>query len=290
MILPFTKMHGLGNDFIVLDFTKQSYPLSASVAVQLANRKTGIGCDQILIVEHSDQKDIDFKYRILNADGSEVNQCGNGARCFALFVRDQGLTDKTLIRVETNSGVITLDVNSPDRLVTVNMGVPEFAPDKIPILAAHKTKLYSVEIEQKTIEYAALSIGNPHAVICVDDIKNCSFEKLGPALESNKIFPQRANIGFMQILDPQTIKLRVYERGVGETLACGSGACAAVIAGIQQGLLDNRVTVALAGGELEINWSGVDSSVIMTGPATTVYRGEIELDLLQKTSANQRLS
>ena len=280
MILPFTKMHGLGNDFIVLDFTKQSYPLSASNAVQLANRKTGIGCDQILIVEPSDQKDIDFKYRILNADGGEVSQCGNGARCFAVFVREQGLTDKTLIRVETNTGLITLDVNPANNLVTVNMGVPEFAPEKIPVLSSHKNGLYSVEIEHETIEYGALSIGNPHAVIRVDDISDCAFERLGPALESHRVFPERANIGFMQVLDQQTIRLRVYERGVGETMACGSGACAAVITGIQQGILNNCVAVRVAGGELEICWDGVDSSVIMTGAATSVYRGEIEFNNL----------
>ena len=278
MILPFTKMHGLGNDFIVLDFTKQSYPLSASIAKQLANRKTGIGCDQILIVENSNQDGIDFSYRILNADGSEVSQCGNGARCFAVFVRAQGLTDKTLIRVATNSAVITLDVNPAANLVTVNMGIPKFAADEIPLLSSPVSGLHTLEIDHQTVQYSALSIGNPHAVITVDDVDNCAFERLGPALESHRVFPQRANIGFMQVLDKQNIKLRVYERGVGETMACGSGACAAVIAGIQQSLLDKRVSVHLGGGVLEVYWDGVESSVIMTGPATTVYRGEIELD------------
>jgi diaminopimelate epimerase len=273
-------MHGLGNDFIVLDFTKQTYPLSASIAVQLANRKTGIGCDQILMVETSDQPGIDFKYRILNADGGEVNQCGNGARCFAVFVREQGLTDKTLIRVETKSGAITLNVNPADNCVAVDMGVPEFAPDKIPILTSTQAAFYTLEVAHETIEYAALSIGNPHAVITVGNIDDCAFERLGPALESHRAFPERVNVGFMQVINDQSIKLRVYERGVGETMACGSGACAAVIAGIQQGLLKTSVTVHLTGGELEIFWDGDGSSVIMTGPATSVYRGEIELDNL----------
>jgi len=280
MILPFTKMHGLGNDFIVLDFTQQSYPLSASIAARLANRKTGIGCDQILIVETSAKKGIDFKYRILNADGGEVSQCGNGARCFAVFVREQGLSNKTLLRVETNSGVITLDVNPADKSVTVNLGVPVFTPAAIPLRAAQQALLYTLEVRGESIEYAALSIGNPHAVIHVDDINNCDFENLGPTLEAHSVFPEQANIGFMQVLDQHTIKLRVYERGVGETMACGSGACAAVIAGRQRGLLDNCVTARLTGGELDIRWDGADSPVIMTGPATSVYHGEIELDNL----------
>ncbi|MEM7358058.1 MAG: diaminopimelate epimerase [Pseudomonadota bacterium] len=277
MKLPFTKMHGLGNDFVVLDFTDQDYPLSAVQAKAIADRHFGIGCDQILIVEKSDRAEIDFKYRIMNADGGEVGQCGNGARCFAAFVRAKGLTDKDLIRVETLGGDMQLQYDEANGMVKVNMGVPNFLPDLIPLDVAQASPSYSVAIDGRDIEFAALSIGNPHAVIQVEEASDDLVAELGPALESHAIFPERANIGFMQIIDQHNIRLRVFERGVGETIACGSGACAAVASGIQSGQLANQVTAHLKGGELSISWDGDDNPVMMTGPATHVFSGEIEL-------------
>lgn len=277
MKLPFTKMHGLGNDFVVLDFTKQVYPISAAHAKVIADRNLGIGCDQILIVEQSAREGIDFKYRIINADGSEVGQCGNGARCFAAYVRRNKLSDQAVLRVETLGGDMQLRYDENTDLVTVNMGVPNFTPALIPMNTGEQHTQYSVTIGAKEVDFAALSIGNPHAVITVDEISDELVAEVGPALESHPIFPERANIGFMQILNQHTIRLRVFERGVGETIACGSGACAAVASGIESGLLANTVTAQLNGGELSISWAGGNEPVMMTGPATHVFTGEIEL-------------
>lgn len=277
MKLAFTKMHGLGNDFVVFDFTKRAYALTKHQAATIADRHFGIGCDQILIVEKSEREEIDFKYRILNSDGGEVGQCGNGARCLALFVRQNGLSTKTAITVETSGGDMLLQVDAARDLVTVDMGIPDFSPSHIPLQATQQQDLYTVLIDDQQIEFAALSIGNPHAVIQVDDIDNALVEQLGPRLESHAIFPQRANIGFMQIVDRQNIRLRVYERGAGETIACGSGACAAVACGITSGKLESSVTAHLRGGELQISWEGARHPVKMTGPAQNVFSGEIEL-------------
>jgi len=277
MQLPFTKMHGLGNDFVVFDFTKSSHAITRNQAIHIADRHFGIGCDQILIVEQSERDKIDFKYRILNADGGEVGQCGNGARCFALFVREQGLCKKSTIHVETLSGDLVLELADNSNVVTVNMGIPNFEPSHIPLRAEERQATYSAALAADEIEFSALSIGNPHAVITVDDIDSSAVERLGPVMESHSLFPERANIGFMQIINRDTIKLRVYERGSGETIACGSGACAAVASGIASGKLNNTVLAHLSGGKLEINWPGEGQPVMMAGLAQTVFHGEIDL-------------
>lgn len=277
MKLGFTKMHGLGNDFVVFDFTRSSYPLSSQQAATIANRHFGIGCDQILIVEQSKRADVDFKYRILNADGNEVSQCGNGARCFAKFVHDKGLSRKNPIKVETIKGDLTLHVNQGTSQVTVNMGTPKFSPAEIPLAESEQAKTYTVNNGQDPIHFNALSIGNPHAVIRVNNVEHAPISLIGPLLESHPIFPERANVGFMQIKNRKEISLRVYERGVGETLACGSGACAAVVAGIQTGDLDASVCVQLTGGKLNIKWQGDGHPVMMTGSATHVFDGELSI-------------
>jgi len=277
MKFPFTKMHGLGNDFVIFDFTEKSFDLTKSKAIEIADRHFGIGCDQILLVESSSTTDIDFKYRIFNADGSEVGQCGNGARCFAIFIRDQGLSDKSLLTVETKKGVLTLQIDIENDLVAVDMGVPKFEPKDIPIISDLQLKSYQTNLNNEEIEFSALSIGNPHAVVCVNDVVQCDVDLLGSALQTNALFPESVNVGFMQVIDRAHINLRVYERGVGETAACGSGACAAVVAGIQSGVLDNSVTVSLRGGSLLITWDGESSPVMMTGPAQAVFIGEIEI-------------
>jgi len=288
MKLAFTKMHGLGNDFVILDFSKKSIPITQAQAAKIADRHFGVGCDQILIVEASDREGIDFKYRILNADGGEVEQCGNGARCFAVFVRDQGLTAKSEIHVETLGGDIVLQVDAQSGLVTVNMGLPNFSPADIPLAADQQQSRYQIALkqeeqgkqeQQETVEFAGVSMGNPHAVITVEDIRGGELERLGARLESHAMFPQRANIGFMQIVDRKNIKLRVYERGVGETIACGTGACAAAVCGIAGGQLDNTVCVQLSGGALEISWQGDGHPVMMTGPTETVFHGKLELEI-----------
>lgn len=276
MKLSFTKMHGLGNDFVVFDFSKQSYPLSPEQASLIADRHFGVGCDQILIVEAADSDDIDFKYRILNADGSEVGQCGNGARCFARFVHDRGLTDKNPIKVQTLAGQMTLELVEDSDQITVDMGVPQFAPADIPINEP-QADVYAINKDGDAIEFAALSLGNPHAVVTVEDVEHAPIEQVGPMLESHPIFPERTNVGFMQIVSPSEIALRVFERGVGETLACGSGACAAVVSGIRSGALENNVKVSLKGGTLNIAWGGEGESVLMTGGATSVFDGELEI-------------
>jgi diaminopimelate epimerase len=276
MRLKFTKMHGLGNDFVVLDATRAAISLTREQLRRIADRHFGIGCDQVLQVEPPRTAGTDFYYRIFNADGGEVEQCGNGARCFVRFVRDQGLTDKTEIRVGTASGVIVPRLEADGR-ITVDMGVPQFEPARIPFTAARRALTYPLDVDGSTLEISALSMGNPHAVQCVADVDTAPVASQGPAIEGHARFPQRVNAGFMQIIDRTRVRLRVYERGAGETLACGSGACAAVVAGIQRGLLATAVTVATRGGELGISWQGEAKPVLMTGPAVTVFAGEIEL-------------
>jgi diaminopimelate epimerase len=276
MILNFTKMHGLGNDFVVLDGIQQNIDLTRKQLRQLADRHFGIGSDQILLVENSNQKGVDFRYRIFNADGGEVEQCGNGARCFARFVIDRGLTDKTEIAVQTQGGVIVLKVEK-DGQVTVDMGVPEFEPSALPLLAEQRLPIYRLEAKGEEIELGAVSMGNPHAVIQVDAIGTAPVETLGPVLESHLSFPNRVNVGFMEIVAPDHIRLRVYERGAGETLACGTGACAAVAVGRLWDRLSDKVKVSLPGGDLIIRWKGEGKHLFMTGPAATVFEGSIEL-------------
>ncbi len=276
MQIYFTKMHGLGNDFVVIDAINQDINLNSEQIRFIANRHFGVGCDQILLVETADEEGIDFRYRIYNADGSEVEQCGNGARCFATFVREQGLTDKKTISVITMSGKIVLQVED-DGQVTVNMGVPVLSPEKIPFIAEQQKNQYAIDISDQTITLGAVSMGNPHGVIIVNDIKTAPIETLGPLIQQHEVFPNQANIGFMQILDRQHIKLRVYERGAGETLACGTGACAAVVVGNLQGYLDQSVNVSLLGGELSIYWAGGESPVMMTGPTATLFTGSMSL-------------
>ena len=277
MELKFTKMQGLGNDFVVLDFTDKVIPLSAEQAAHIADRHFGVGCDQILIVEKSTREDIDFKYRILNADGSEVGQCGNGARCFVRFVHEKGLSSKNPIMVETLAGEMTLHADADTNLVTVDMGAPRFEPTEVPIKAEQRQDRYQASVGGHSYQFSALSMGNPHAVLIVDDVTTAPVLSLGAALESHDIFPEKANIGFMQINDRNDISLRVFERGSGETIACGSGTCAAVVAGIQANLLDNKVTAHLTGGDLTIQWLGSDHSVMMTGPAQTSFEGVISI-------------
>ena len=276
MRLRFTKMHGLGNDFVVFDGISQAVALSAEQCRRIADRHFGVGCDQILLVEKPARDDVDFRYRIFNADGGEVEQCGNGARCFVRFVHDHGLTAKRTIRVETASGVIEPRLLD-DGLVTVDMGAPRFAPAEIPFVAEAEALTYPLKVGQHVIEIAALSMGNPHAVLKVNDLDSAPVDILGAAIESHQRFPQRVNAGFMQVLTPHDIRLRVYERGAGETLACGTGACAAAVAGIRQGWLQSPVSVHTKGGDLVIAWAGTGQSVYMTGPAVTVFEGEIEL-------------
>ena len=276
MKMPFVKMHGLGNDFVVLDGVRQSVALTPPQLRRLADRHFGIGCDQILLVEPASQPGIDFRYRIFNADGGEVEQCGNGARCFVRFVHDQGLTAKREIRVETMGGVIGPRLED-DGTVTVDMGVPVFSSAQIPFLAASEDLVQTLRVADEDIAITAVGMGNPHAVQLVADVDLAPVERQGPLIEAHPRFPQRVNAGFMQVLDRHTIRLRVFERGAGETLACGTGACAAAVAGIARGLLDSPVRVATRGGELTIAWNGHATPVLMTGPAVTVFKGEIEL-------------
>ena len=268
-------MHGLGNDFVVIDAINQNIDLTAGQIKALADRHYGVGFDQLLLVE-SAKGDADFRYIIYNADGSEVSQCGNGARCFALFVTQKGLTNKHSIRVETGGGELVLNVDE-EQQVMVDMGVPRFEPESIPLKVDQRKLQYIVNAAGRDVEFSALSMGNPHAVIQVDDIKTAEVEVLGEAMESHAIFPERANIGFSEITGDSSLALRVYERGAGETLACGSGACAAVVAAVQLGKINTPATVTLVGGELTIDWQGEGSSVMMTGPAAFVFDGMIEI-------------
>lgn len=275
MKLKFTKMQGLGNDFVVLDGINQSINLDQQQIRLLADRHFGVGCDQILLVEKAVGQ-ADFRYRIFNADGGEVEQCGNGARCFVRYVHDHGLTRKNEIRIETLSGVISpkLEVNGS---ITVNMGKPLFEPQEIPFVAEKCALTYQLEIADKPVTISVVSMGNPHAVRVVQAIACAPVETEGALIEMHARFPKRVNVGYMQVIDRSHIKLRVFERGAGETLACGTGACAAVVAGINLGLLDHQVTVSTRGGELTISWQGNDEPVWMTGPAVTVFEGEINL-------------
>lgn len=275
-LLAFTKMHGLGNDFMVVDAISQPFRLQPELIRELADRNFGIGFDQLLVVEPPGLPDVDFRYRIFNADGSEVEQCGNGARCFARFVRDQRLTNKKVIRVQTAKGVIELRTGR-DGWVTVNMGVPELNPPAIPFAANARKAVYTVEVDGEVVELSAVSMGNPHGVLLVDDVDTAPVATLGPKLERHPRFPARANIGFLQIVSRGKARLRVFERGSGETLACGSGACAAVVAGQLRGLLDDKVEVELRGGRLVIEWQGEGTPVMMEGPSATVYEGQIRL-------------
>ncbi len=275
MNLKFTKMHGLGNDFVVIDGINQSISLNQQQLQFLANRHFGVGCDQILLVEKA-MDGADFRYRIFNADGGEVEQCGNGARCFVRFVHDHGLTKKNEISIETLGGVITPRLEPNDE-VTVNMGIPQFEPSDIPFIAEECQTTYLLDTTAGQVEITALSMGNPHAVRIVNDTNQAPVQSEGALIENHPRFPNRVNVGYMQVIHRDQIKLRVYERGAGETLACGTGACAAAVAGINQNLLDHTVTVSTRGGNLTINWQGGNESVWMTGPATTVFDGEIDL-------------
>lgn len=276
MRLKFTKMQGVGNDFVVFDAIGQSVALDAGRVRHVADRHFGVGCDQILLIERSRTPGTDFYYRIFNADGSEVQHCGNGARCFLRYVRDKGLTDKREIKVETLSGVITPKLE-PDGQVTVDMGPPIFEPAKIPFVADRQALTYGLQLEGQSIEIGAVSMGNPHAVQIVDDVDRAPVLTQGPSIERHPRFPQGANAGYLQVVDRHCIKLRVYERGAGETLACGTGACAAVVSGIARGRLDSLVTVQTRGGPLRIAWGGGAQPVLMTGPADTVFEGEIDI-------------
>jgi diaminopimelate epimerase len=287
MKLKFTKMHGAGNDFIVIDAIGQQVELSAQQWARLADRRFGIGADQILVVQKSDTEGCDFRYRIFNNDGGEVEQCGNGARAFVKFVTDKGLTDKTAIRVQTMNGIIAPRLEA-DGSVTVDMGAPRLAPAEVPFDAAglagwaeRDDTLWPLSIRQpggaKTLFFSVVSMGNPHAVQLVDDVDAAPVLETGPLIEHHPRFPKRVNAGFMQVLDRGHIRLRVYERGAGETLACGTGACAAVVAGIRRGLLDSPVRVSARGGELSVAWAGIGAPVYLTGPAVTVFEGEITL-------------
>ncbi len=276
MNLRFTKMHGLGNDFVVIDGITQTVALTPEQCRRIADRHFGVGCDQILLVEKPTRDDVDFRYRIFNADGGEVGQCGNGARCFVRFVHDKQLTDKTSIRVETASGIIEPRLLDNGQ-VTVNMGAPRFAPADIPFAATAEALTYPLKVGTHTLEISALSMGNPHAVLKVNDLDSAPVDILGAAIEAHQRFPQRVNAGFMQVLTPHDIRLRVFERGAGETLACGTGACAAAVAGIRQDWLKSPVSVHTRGGDLIIEWAGKDQPVYMTGPAVTVFEGAIEI-------------
>jgi diaminopimelate epimerase len=275
-VLRFTKMHGLGNDFVVFDGIGQRVDLSLGQLRRLADRRFGVGCDQVLVVERGTRPDVDFLYRIYNADGGEVEQCGNGARCFVKFVRDQGLTTKRTIRVETAGGIITPELVDDGR-VTVDMGVPRFAPSEIPFTSESDALVQPLELGSATVDISVVSMGNPHAVQLVDDVDRAPVTTQGPRLENHPRFPKRVNAGYMQVVDRATIRLRVWERGAGETLACGTGACAAVVTGIRRGLLDSAVRVDTRGGALTIAWRGPGNAVEMTGPAVTVFEGVWEV-------------
>jgi len=274
--IRFSKMHGQGNDFVVLDGVRQQLALTPEAVRALADRHLGVGFDQLLLVERPESPANDFRYRIFNADGGEVEQCGNGARCFARYVRDEGLTDKDEIRVETARGVIVPRIEAGGT-VTVDMGPPRFEPKDVPFLAPALAPTYKLDVDGEAVEVSVLSMGNPHAVQLVDDVDRAPVTTQGPRIEHHPAFSKRVNAGYMQVVDRTHVRLRVWERGAGETLACGTGACAAVVAGIQRGLLDAKVTVETRGGELAIRWPGPSHPVMMTGDAVRVFDGEIEL-------------
>lgn len=276
MRLRFSKMHGLGNDFVVIDGVSQKVRLTTEKIRQLSDRHFGIGCDQILLVEAPENPDVDFRYRIFNCDGSEVENCGNGARCFAVFVRDRKLTGKKTIRVETAGGLITLKVTDNEEVI-VDMGVPRLVPEQVPFVADAQAAEYSLQVNDQELQVSAVSMGNPHAVTIVDNTTTAPVETLGPLIEAHPRFPRKVNAGFMQIVSQAEINLRVFERGAGETLACGTGACAAVVSGRLRGKLCDDVKVNLPGGSLRIQWQGEGHPVIMTGPATTVFHGQVKI-------------
>ncbi|HJW80685.1 MAG TPA: diaminopimelate epimerase [Acidiferrobacterales bacterium] len=278
-MLRFTKMHGLGNDFVMIDAISQTVALSPEQVRRLADRRFGVGCDQVLIVERPTRSDVDFRYRIFNADGGEVEQCGNGARCFARFVRDQGLTAKDELAVETLAGVIHPKIE-PDGTVTVNMGVPCFEPRAVPFEASARLPVYDLDVDGAAVPVTVLSMGNPHAVQVVANVERAPVTTQGPKIEHHPRFPKRVNAGYMQVLDRGHIHVRVWERGAGETLACGTGACAAVVTGRLRGLLDENVAVRVRGGTLQVSWRGEGEPVWMTGPAVRVFEGEIDLERL----------
>ncbi|TQR71347.1 diaminopimelate epimerase [Acinetobacter sp. RF14B] len=280
MLLEFTKMHGLGNDFMVVDLISQRAYLDTLTIQRLAHRNFGVGFDQLLIVEPPDIPTADFKYRIFNADGSEVEQCGNGVRCFARFVHERQLTSKTKIKVQTKAGIIEPELGA-NGWVRVNMGYPKFLPQEIPFLADEPDNLYDIDLEgDKKLTIDVVNMGNPHAVTIVPNVLTADVAKIGPQVESHQRFPARVNAGFMQIVDEMHARLRVYERGVGETLACGTGACAAAVSGMRRGLLSSKVEMELAGGKLQIEW--VEGDVVwMTGPTANVYEGRLDLRYFQ---------
>lgn len=274
MSLTFTKMHGTGNDFVVIDATQARFEPDAALLQRLTDRRFGVGCDQVLVVEAPSTADVDFDYRIFNADGSEVGQCGNGARCLARFVADQGLSDRDTLRVRTRTSVLELHLLA-DGQVTVNLGVPRFEPAAIPFHAPQREARYTREVDGQRLQFGALSLGNPHFVMEVDDVDQAPLATLGPRLETHADFPQRVNVGFMQRLSSTRLRLRVHERGVGETLACGSGACAAMAVARLWERTGSRVQVEVRGGTLSIQWAGEDQPIWLTGPATRVFKGEL---------------
>ena len=274
MELKFTKMQGLGNDFVMVDAVRQRVQMTSALACRLADRRFGVGCDQVLVVEAADAPDVDFVYRIFNADGGEVEQCGNGARCFARFVFDAGLTNKREITVRTKGGVIRPRLEADGR-VTVDMGAPRLLPGEVPFVSDSDAVLQALDVGGVTRYVTAVSMGNPHAVQVVADVDTAPVAAEGPLIESHPRFPKRVNAGFMQVLDTHHIRLRVYERGAGETLACGTGACAAVVTGILRGLLESPVAVETRGGRLDIAWTGEGQPVFMTGPAEPVFEGVV---------------
>jgi len=276
MLLRFTKMHGLGNDFMVIDLISQHAHIQPKHAKQWGDRHTGVGFDQLLLVEPPQDPDVDFRYRIFNADGSEVEQCGNGARCFARFVLDKRLTTKRRIRVETKGGIIELQVRS-DGQITVDMGQPRLTPAEIPFQAEAPALSYPLDVDGQQVDVAAVSMGNPHAVLNVPDVDTAPVAELGSRIELHPRFPNRVNVGFLQVVDRKHARLRVWERGAGETRACGTGACAAAVAAIRQGRMDSPVQIDLPGGRLSIEWAGDGQPVMMTGPAVRVYEGQVRL-------------
>ena len=278
-MLRFTKMHGLGNDFVMIDAVSQSVALTPEQVRRLADRRFGIGCDQVLIVERPTRAECDFRYRIFNADGAEVEQCGNGARCFVRFVHDRGLSTKNEFVVETLGGDIYPKID-PGGLVTVNMGVPRFEPREVPFEASTRQPVYDLDVDGVAVPITVLSMGNPHAVQIVTDVERAPVTTQGPKIEHHPRFPKRVNAGYMQVQDRSHVHVRVWERGAGETLACGTGACATVVAGRLRGLLDENVAVRLRGGTLQISWRGEGEPVMMTGPAVSVFEGEIDLEHL----------
>lgn len=276
MRIRFTKMHGLGNDFVMLDGISQKISLTPERIRKLADRHFGIGCDQVLVVEPPRSSDADFRYRIYNQDGSEVENCGNGARCFAQFVRQRGLTNKSVIRAQTAGGLLVLHILDND-LVKVDMGVPELRPERIPFQRPHQEVSYPLAVAGETYPVCAVSMGNPHAVTLVDNVSQFPVLKVGAAIEVHPDFPERVNAGFLEIISRDEGKLRVFERGVGETLACGTGACAAMVAGVLLGKFNRSAKIHLPGGTLSLSWEGEGHPVIMTGPATTAFQGQVKI-------------